>query len=296
MEHSYFWPDLDGDREYDDDDLAEYSGGFVTHGVFGGDLAVAPGSGMTVTLPAGRAYVGPAWKVRKYYNDSPLTLPIANADGVLNRRDIIVLRSDVNDRSVTAKVIQGEFASNPVAPAIVRDAEQYDIELCEVSIPAGTTEITGALITDKRLDSSVCGIVTGVMQQVDTTTFYNQVKDDLAQFKSGSEADFTAWDEAQRASFVAWLSSIQDVLDADTAGHLLNLINAITDSKGQPNGIAELDDTGKVPKERLPTTGGYVRQDSAPTDTSLLWMDSANGDIVKYYNGTAWAPVPATWG
>lgn len=66
--------------------------------------------------------------------------------------------------------------------------------------------------------------------------------------------------------------------------------------KGTVNGVATLDDTGKIPKTQLPATGGYVRQSWAPGDTTLLWMDSGSGDIVKYFNGSAWAPVPATWG
>jgi hypothetical protein len=65
--------------------------------------------------------------------------------------------------------------------------------------------------------------------------------------------------------------------------------------KGTINGVATLDADGKIPKAQLPATGGYVRQAASPSDTTLLWMDSANGDIVKYYNGTAWVPVPATW-
>lgn len=73
-------------------------------------------------------------------------------------------------------------------------------------------------------------------------------------------------------------------------------VNGIIKSKGAKDGIASLDADGKIPKSQLPTTGGYVRQSAAPDDTSLLWMDSGNDDIVKYYNGTAWAPVPATWG
>ena len=213
-EHSYFWPDVNGDREYTDNDLAEFSGGFVTHGVYNGDLAVTAGTNMSIVIPSGRAYVGPSWKVRKYYNDGPLTLAVANADGVLNRKDTVVLRSDINTRSVTAMILTGTFASNPVAPAIVRTAEQYDLKIAEINVPAGTTAITQALITDTRLDSTVCGIVASVMQQVDTTALYNQIQADLASFKSVNEADFTAW-----------VNSLKDVLDAETAGNLLNLIN-----------------------------------------------------------------------
>ena len=42
--------------------------------------------------------------------------------------------------------------------------------------------------------------------------------------------------------------------------------------------------------------GGYVRQATAPADTTLLWMDSGHNDIMKYYNGTAWTPQPSVWG
>lgn len=66
--------------------------------------------------------------------------------------------------------------------------------------------------------------------------------------------------------------------------------------KGVANGISTLDSSGKIPKSQLPTTGGYVRQTTAPTDTSLLWMDSGHSDIMKYYNGTAWTPQPSVWG
>ena len=66
--------------------------------------------------------------------------------------------------------------------------------------------------------------------------------------------------------------------------------------RGVANGISTLDSSGKIPKAQLPTTGGYVRQATAPSDTSLLWMDSANSDIMKYYNGTAWVPQPSVWG
>lgn len=66
--------------------------------------------------------------------------------------------------------------------------------------------------------------------------------------------------------------------------------------KGVANGISTLDSSGKIPKSQLPTTGGYVRQTTAPTDTSLLWMDSGHSDIMKYYNGTAWVAQPSVWG
>lgn len=42
--------------------------------------------------------------------------------------------------------------------------------------------------------------------------------------------------------------------------------------------------------------GGVMIQTSAPTVTNVLWIDTGNGGIAKYYNGSAWTPVKAVWG
>lgn len=34
---------------------------------------------------------------------------------------------------------------------------------------------------------------------------------------------------------------------------------------------------------------------TAPDDTAMLWIDTANDSIIKYYNGTAWVPAHAAW-
>lgn len=209
-ETSGFFRSVSGDRKYTTDWLAKWISSFIGSGVYNGELALSPGGGMSVSLPAGKAWI----KGYYYRNDAPITLPIANADGVLHRKDTVVLRWNVNERSITAQVLQGSFASNPIAPEIVRDLELYDLKLAEISIPAGTTAITPALITDTRLDKAVCGIVTGVVNQVDTTTFYNQIAADLAQFKSIQQTDFEAW-----------FDSVKDILGEDEAGNLLTLIN-----------------------------------------------------------------------
>ena len=41
--------------------------------------------------------------------------------------------------------------------------------------------------------------------------------------------------------------------------------------------------------------GGSYKGTSAPSDTNILWIDTGNGGIVKYYNGSAWTPITSTW-
>ena len=304
-ENSGFFASVGGDRKYNADFLARWIASIISNGVYNGELAVAAGDHMQVIVPAGRAWINGY----HYRNDGNMILPIDNADGVLHRKDTVILRWDVNARSITARVLKGTPESSPIAPQIIRTAEQYDLKIAEISIPAGTTAISQSLITDTRLDNDVCGIVTGVVQQVDTTTLYNQIQDDLTRFRTTNEADFTGWSAEQKAEFDAWLQTMKDIPPEDAAGHLQGEIDVLktttndleskkidASQKGTANGVASLDTTGKIPKDQLPTTGGYVRQTTAPTDTSLLWMDSGHSDIMKYYNGTAWVPQPSVWG
>jgi hypothetical protein len=39
-----------------------------------------------------------------------------------------------------------------------------------------------------------------------------------------------------------------------------------------------------------------MRQGTAPANTTALWIDTANSDIPKYYNGSAWVPLVSVWG
>lgn len=63
--------------------------------------------------------------------------------------------------------------------------------------------------------------------------------------------------------------------------------------KGNPNGVATLDRTGKVPEAQLPSLAPFAAGTSAPADKTKLWVDTtANTGGLKYWNGSAWVHVP----
>lgn len=167
-----------------------------------------------------------------------------------------------------------------------------------------TAQVGNAANITATIDSSlICAKKKDVDALKNGDTAAGKVAHSLA-FSGGSTA---AYDGSAPVS-VNIPNTPEDVGAAPAAHALDNSIHVTAEEKkriagavqrselGTMGGIASLDNTGKVPKSQLPATGGYVRQAAAPDDTSLLWMDSGNGDIVKYYNGTAWGPVPATWG
>lgn len=41
--------------------------------------------------------------------------------------------------------------------------------------------------------------------------------------------------------------------------------------------------------------GSYVGS-TAPTNTEILWIDTGNGGVMKYHNGTSWVATKAVWG
>ena len=89
-ERSGFFPYVEGDTnsEYDNNFLANWIKSLISNGIYNGDLAVTAGSNMQVILPTGQAWINGYY----YKNDSNLTLTIANADGILKRKDTVVLR------------------------------------------------------------------------------------------------------------------------------------------------------------------------------------------------------------
>lgn len=215
-EKSTFFNSVSGDRKYKAEDMAAHFAKVLTNGVFpsGTQLQATEDEGMKINVSAGSAWINGY----AYHNDSDYTLSFDAADGVLNRIDRIVVRWGRLARSINLAIIKGTPASTPVAPAIVRSADYYDLGIATVEIDAGITAITQAMITDTRLDSSVCGFVSSLIQP-DTSGWFTQFDDAFTAAITGNQAD---WD--------VWFATVEDILDENVAGNLLNLINDLAGS------------------------------------------------------------------
>ena len=178
---------------------------------------------MTATVKVGKAWINGY----VYINDSDLILPIEVADGVLNRIDRVVVRFDTVGRLISTVVKKGTFASSPVAPTLVRDADFYELGIADIYIVNGATSIAQGDITDLRFNTAYCGIVNSLIT-ADTTTLFAQYESD----------------------FETWFATIQDALDGDTAGNLLNLINANSAEIGDLSLIAETDLVSAIQADR----------------------------------------------
>lgn len=104
-----------------------------------------------------------------------LQLPVDAADGVLNRIDRVIVEWKTTNYVdyPEVKILKGAKSGKAVAPALTNNSTIRQISLARISVAAGTTAITASMITDERLDASVCGLVTEKVG-IDTSTMQSQ--------------------------------------------------------------------------------------------------------------------------
>lgn len=251
MEKSSFFNSVSHDRTYKAEDWAEYFASFIGNGVFpvpSTGLQVVANDGMKLNVKTGKAWINGYF----YFNTGDLAVELDTADGQLNRIDRVVVRWDLTNRVMSVKVKSSSFSASPTAPALQRDADVYELALADIYVGAGVTAITQSKITDQRLNTSLCGVVAAVVQQIDTAAFNAQLQAWFAEYQSLSAAEYNTlvsymnslklqgntqyeafeqhmadFETQAAADFNAWFNGLQTVLDDNAATNLLNITNAL---------------------------------------------------------------------
>lgn len=237
---------INGDRKYKAEDFAQYFATFIGNGIF-----VKPSDCLQILAISNSTNVivrpGKAW-INGYYliNDEDYMIPIAVGDATLNRIDRVVIRLDYIQRKMSVEVKRGALSASPIAPALKRDADAYELALADIYVAKGALTITQASITDTRLNNALCGLMHGVVDQVDTTTIFNQYQswfnsysvtkaNEFAEWQNNvttaledwideQEKDFIDWRLAEETLFRAWFETVKGKLSEDAAGNLYNMI------------------------------------------------------------------------
>lgn len=169
-----FFNSMSGDRKYDADDISNFFFNLISDGVLANpadNLKVVQRSGMTVSVEAGYAMI----KAKYYKAESANVLTIDPADADNPRIDRVCIGLNYSARNLSLYVKKGTAAASPTAPELTRTAGVlWEICLAEIAVGAGATAITTADITDKRADTTLCGYITGLIEQIDTTDLFAQ--------------------------------------------------------------------------------------------------------------------------
>lgn len=223
------------DRVYNADQMSTYFEGLVSDGVYESvddAMQVLAGTGMQVQVGAGRAIIDSKW----LKNTAAYPLTINAAHVTLNRYTAIVIRLDLSARTIAITTKDGENATAPVKPTITNSETIKEMCLAYIYVGRGVTSISQANIEDTRPDNNVCGWVTGIVQQVDTSKLFLQYQTAYEQQLQTMQD----WQEAQETAFNTWFSALTDQLQVNT--YIQKYHKAI--NIGSKNGIFPLDMDG----------------------------------------------------
>lgn len=264
-------PEGNPDRAFDANDFSKYFGTLIKNGIFPNPSTNFQIQGDQNNMSV-KAEPGLAWiEGHLAYDDSVFILNIDPADSTIDRIDRVVLRLDTLERCIKWVVKKGELSGRPVAKTLQRDADAYEIALADITINHGATKVTQTMITDLRMNTELCGWVTGSVTQIDTTTLFNQMEQwkadyiaktntwtdeqkalflawvkqfetDSANWKKEQETLFSNWSTEEKRKFDEWFLTIKNILDTNVAGNLQSQINSLkTKDTELENKDAELE-------------------------------------------------------
>ena len=255
-----FFNSVNGDRRYDADQMSEYFNGLVSDGVYedvGNALQVlATGTDMTVNVQTGRGIIDCKW----IKNDTILPLTVTASHATLPRYTAVVMRLDRSNRQMLITTVDGEAASTPVEPTMSDTDTVKELCLAMIYVGAGVTAITQDKINDRRPSSS-CGWVTGLIDQVDTSTLFLQyqtayenyfayVQEQFNDFLSSLAQDLNVNTYVEKYQKVVTLSS-SNVISLDMTGYTYDVRDIIDVHINGLLGVAgtdyTLDTSGSTP-------------------------------------------------
>ena len=125
-----------------------------------------------------------------------VNLIVPDADSTLPRIDRVVLQFDTAANLTAVKLKPGTPAAAPEPPAILQNHNQYELGLCTVSVPAGSSVVTAADITDTRADEDVCGVMRDSVTGIPTAQLQAQALAIMTQLSTELHTNLDALDAA----------------------------------------------------------------------------------------------------
>lgn len=216
------------DRMYNADQMSTYFEGLISDGIYESvddGMQVLAASDMQVQVGAGRAVIGSRW----LKNTAAYPIMLNRAHVTLNRYTAIIIRLDLSARTIEITTKDGDNATTPAKPVMENTEMIKEMCLAYVYVGRGVTAITQANIEDTRADNSVCGWVTGIVQQVDTSKLFLQWQTAYEEFYKQMQN----WQEEQKTKFDVWLSALTGELKVNTYVQKFHKVIDIEEPSGE---------------------------------------------------------------
>ena len=170
-----------------------------TSGVYAKDsnYAVSVTGPRQITVAPGLAWINyDDFKGVSVCSREAVNLTVPDADSTLPRIDRVVLQFDTAANLTAVKLKPGTPAAAPEPPAILQNHNQYELGLCTVSVPAGSSVVTAADITDTRADEDVCGVMRDGVKGIPTAQLQAQALAMMTQLSTELHTKLDALDAA----------------------------------------------------------------------------------------------------
>lgn len=224
---------IEHDRVYKAEDWAWYFATFIANGIFpkpSDGLQVIAHNGMELKVNMGYAFInGYAFR-----NPTGKSIKLDIAEGALHRIDRVVVRWDAPKRDIYITVLKGTPSASPVAAAIKRNTEIWELALADIYVGKGVTRIQTADITDQRFNSGLCGIVKGTIEEIDASVLTKQFDDFFRLYSGNVSVEFRKYIEEMSSNisemgetWEQWFNNVKEILKNTENGELLSRVIAL---------------------------------------------------------------------
>lgn len=207
---SGFFNSVNHDRLYDAEQLSSIFDGIIVDGVYENygealNVKAYPEANSTVIVGTGRAWFDHTWTL----NDSQFSITIDPPNELLDRTDAIVIDVDKTQsiRKNSIIYVKGSESTPDLPPAFINTDLHKQYPLCYIARPAGSNKPVTQKDITITVGTSVCPIVTGVLEAQNLENLMQQLDDE----------------------FNTWWDGIKDTLDENTVTKLQNQINELKD-------------------------------------------------------------------
>ena len=208
---SGFYDAVDNDRLYSADEMTMPYKRLVADGVYATpegtpstDMQVMARSGMSVVVKAGNAIVGSKW----VENAADIGIVVPGNTDISARIDSVIVQVNKNPSGRTGNIVYrtGTAGTDPQPPDINTESGIVELRLANITVTPGATEITDSIITDCR-GSSECPWVTALIQQVDTSTLYQQWQTAYQEYYDQTTANIALYMQEQSEAWQEFFDS-----------------------------------------------------------------------------------------
>lgn len=240
--------DEEGMPIFDRAESSEFLAMFISKLISDGVLALPGDCFQVIAYDGMKVKVRPGFGIirgRFAYDDKECEITLQNAPANYKRIDRIVLRVNYLQRLCEIVVKTGIPDTTPQPPELVRPSygDYYELCLATISINSNQTLISQANITDTRYDSSVCGVVTQVIDHLDTAVFFAQLNAWYKDFINQADKDYSEnmqhylslcqeivnylsdFKSLTESDILSWFEKMRGQLSEDAAVNLQNQLN-----------------------------------------------------------------------